>query len=205
MESLPTELAIQILTYALAVHPIPSSILRVSSLWRDVGQSILHKNIQISSLTQLYLFRTSKLSCKPQSFTLRLAGDAVDLTRQLHTSWPPPLYESVGVHNEDMRNRVSMSSGVFGCLRHAFARCSDVEQVRLHLNSHMSDPHIEMIYSALCVIKFVSSRFTDSPFLILCSPRTFEWAGPGPEHHSSTAVRGGELLPSSRPVTDAPH
>ena len=161
MESLPIELAIQILTYGLAVHPVPSSILRVSSRWRDIGQIILHKNIQISSLTQLYLFRTSELSCEPQSFVLRLAGDAVDFTRQVRTSWATPMNESVEVHNEDIRNRVSMSGGIFGCLRHAFAQCPDVEEVHLLLNSHTSDPHIEMIYSALCLIKYVPSRFAD--------------------------------------------
>ena len=155
MESLPIELAIQILTYGIAVHPVPSSILRVSSRWRDIGQTILHKNIQISSLTQLYLFRASKLSCKPRSFALRLPGDAVDFTRQLHAPWATPLDESVEVHNQDIRNRVSVSGGIFGCLRHAFARCQDVEEVHLRLNSHTSDPHIEMIHSALCLIKYV--------------------------------------------------
>lgn len=149
MESLPIELAVQILTYSLAVHPVPSSILRVSSRWRDIGQKILHTNIEISSLTQLYLFRSSTLSCKPRSFALRLVGSAVDFTRQLPTSWATPF-------DEDIRNRVSMSGGIFGCLRRAFAQCLDVEEVHLRLNSHTSDPHIEMIYSAFCLIKYVS-------------------------------------------------
>jgi len=172
MESLPVELVIQILGYSLAVHPVPSSILRVASSWREIGQTILHTNIEISSLTQLYHFRTSKLSCKPRSFALRLAGGAVDFTRQLPTSWTASLDEPVEVHNEDIRNRVSMSGGIFGCLRLAFAHCPDVEAVHLRLNSHTNDPHIEMIYSALCLI----------------NPRIFEWAGPDPEYHWSTAI-----------------
>ena len=195
MESLPIEIVIQILTYGLAVHPVPSSILRVASHWRDIGQTILHTHIEISSLTQLYLFRTSKLSCKPRSFALRLVGGAVDFTRQSPTLWTAPLDESVEVHNEDIRNRVSMSGGIFGCLRFAFFRCPDVEEVHLRLNSHTSDPHIEMIHSALCLVKYVSSRSTDSASLILRSPRKFEWTGPDPEHHWSTAVRRGEFLP----------
>ena len=156
MESLPIELVIQILTYSLAVHPVPSSILRISSRWRDIGQTILHTNIEISSLTQLYLFKTAKLSCPPRSFALRLVGGAVDFTRQSPTSWITQLNEPSEIYNEDIRNRVSMSGGIFGCLRRAFARCLDVEEVYLRLNSHTSDPHIEMIYSALCLIKYVS-------------------------------------------------
>jgi len=156
MDSLPIELVIQILTYGLAVHPVPSSILRVSSRWRDIGQTILHTNIEISSLTQLYLFRASNLSCKPRSFALRLVGSAVDFTRQSPTSWTTPLDESPEVYNEDIRKRVSMSGGIFGCLRRAFAQCLDVEEVYLRLNSHTSDPHIEMIFSAFCLIKYVS-------------------------------------------------
>lgn len=163
MESLPVELVIQILTYSIAVHPIPSSILRVASRWRDIGQTILHTNIEISSLTQLYHFRTSELSCKPRSFALRLAGGAVDFTRQLPTSWTVTSDKSVETHNEDIRSRVSMSGGIFGCLRLAFARCPDVEEVHLRLNSHTSDPHTEMIYSALCLIKYVSLHFGDVP------------------------------------------
>lgn len=156
MESLPIELVIHILTFGLAVHPVPSSILRVSSRWRDIGQTILHTNIEISSLTQLYLFRTSVLSCKPRSFSLHLVGGAPDATRQLPASWTTSLDESLEVHNEDIQNRVSMSDGIFGCLRRAFARCQDVEEVHLRLNSHTSDPHIDMIYNAFCLIKYVS-------------------------------------------------
>jgi len=156
MESLPIELVIQILTFSLAVHPVPSSILRVASRWRDIGQTILHTNIEISSLTQLYLFRTSALSCKPRSFTLHLVSGAVDSTRQSPTPWTTPLDESFEVHNEDILNRVSMSGGIFGCLKRAFAQCLDVEEVHLRLNSHASDPHIDMIYSAFCLIKYVS-------------------------------------------------
>ena len=155
MESLPIELVIQILTSSLAVHPVPSSILRVSSRWRDIGQRILHTNIEISSLTQLYLFRTSALSCKPRSFTLHLAGGAVDFTRQSPTPWTTPLDEPFEAHSEDIRSRVSMSGGIFGCLKRAFALCLDVEEVHLRLNSHAGDPHIDMIYSAFSLIKYV--------------------------------------------------
>jgi hypothetical protein len=197
MEKLPIELVISILSYSLAVHPVPSAILRVATHWRHTGQTILHTNIKISSLTQLYLFRTSNLSCKPRSFTLRLAGGAVDFTRQRQlpaTSWIAPLDELAEVHNEDIRNRVSMSGGIFGCLRLAFARCLDVEEVYLRLNSHTSDPHIEMIYSALCLIKCVFVALRPLP-LTLRSPRVFEWAGPNPEYHWSTAVRREQILP----------
>jgi len=65
-----------------------------------------------------------------------------------------------------------MSGGIFGCLRRAFALCLDVEEVHLRLNSHASDPHIDMIYSAFCLI----------------NPRIFKWAGPDSEHHWSTAI-----------------
>ena len=156
MDHLPVELLIHILSYALDVHPIPSNILCVNSIWNKILTPILHANIRLSSHSQLYLFgKTARLCRTPKRFSLHLSGGPVHFTGRAREG----ALEYANSTEEDMgkmdwiRARIVDAGGIWGCLRAALLRCPSVEMVALQLHSFVSDPYLNVITAALSTIK----------------------------------------------------
>jgi hypothetical protein len=161
MTRLPVELQIHILVIAMENHGIPSSILRVNRSWRDVLTPLLHLNIRLQTLTQLYLFSTTASLVKPpNTFSLRLLGgfslvhftgsdhaDEGTLSSRMHD----PMHKPGDIRGVKMK--IVDMGGVWGCLKEALKRCTTVETVTLRLHSFVSDPNLTRITSSLSVIK----------------------------------------------------
>ena len=175
--SLPTELLIDILTFALLLHPRPADILRTSSQIFTLAFHILYAHLHFTSTQQLVLFLSTF-----EDHSLRCAPRSIDC---------------------DIDVVKNATRDIFQLMRSLFTRCSAVptaevddqgrlvvDLLRLRMNSHAQDPNIYMVYEALSRIKYVArvglevSSLT-SPF---DSPRRFTWVGPAPPHHFSIAV-----------------
>ncbi|KAK0220917.1 hypothetical protein EDD85DRAFT_266769 [Armillaria nabsnona] len=132
--SLPVEVLTEILTYALAVHPIPADILCAQSLFRDIGLQILHQNLCFRSSLQLHRFisclRTSSLACAPQTLTLDIAGGAS---------------ESVFPSLDSVFTQISLDAA---CRKDTHGRVM-LNGLHLILHSHMRDENLHMVYVAL--------------------------------------------------------
>ncbi|KAH9915754.1 uncharacterized protein B0H18DRAFT_1040308 [Fomitopsis serialis] len=160
---LPSELCIDILSYALYEHPNPSDVLCITPVFFTLGTRILHTNLRFRAVRQLALFGaaqevsgTYKLACAPRTLSVILPGGTA-------------------------------SSDVFLCLAGALRRCRaaldnrnegkssgdrvPLDTLQLCLHSHMRT-NVQHIYDAL----------------VLADPRTFIWMGPDPPHHFSTAI-----------------
>lgn len=157
--SLPTELLIDILTFALPLHPGPADILRTSSQIFTLAFHILYTHLRFTSTRQLALFLSTF-----EDHSLRCAPRSIDC--------------DIDVEN-------NATSDVFQLMCSLFTRCSAVptaevddegrlvvDLLRLRMNSHAQDPNIYMVYEALSQI----------------NPRRFTWVGPAPPHHFSIAI-----------------
>lgn len=138
--SLPVEVLTEILTYALAVHPIPADILCAQSLFRDIGLQILHQNLCFRSSLQLHRFisclRTSSLACAPLTLTLDIAGGAS---------------ESVFPSLNSVFTQISLDAA---CRKDTHGRVM-LNGLHLILHSHMRDENLHMVYVALSKAKYV--------------------------------------------------
>jgi hypothetical protein len=161
MESLPIEIMLQVLSYALVVHPRPSSILCVNTSWRDASQPILHSRIRLKTLTQLYLFGTSARLCRaPKSFALLLPGAADSPINNGRTGAVAGVVRPAeNLRYEDQKQtiltKVIDNGGIWGCLERALILCPTVDRVYLRLHSYINDPNLGLLFKAFCVIKYV--------------------------------------------------
>ncbi|PBK63246.1 hypothetical protein ARMSODRAFT_1024268 [Armillaria solidipes] len=132
--SLPVEVLTEILTYALAVHPIPADILCAQSLFRYIGLQILHQDLCFRSSLQLHRFisclRTSSLACAPLTLTLDIAGGAS---------------ESVFPSLDSVFTQISLDAA---CRKDTQGRVM-LNGLHLILHSHMRDENLHMVYVAL--------------------------------------------------------
>jgi hypothetical protein len=141
--SLPTELLIDILTFALPLHPRPADILRTSSQIFTLAFHILYTHLRFTSTRQLALFLSTF-----EDHSFRCAPRSIDC--------------DIDVVNNATRD-------VFQLMRSLFTRCSAVptaevdnqgrlvvDLLRLRMNSHAHDPNIYMVYEALSQIKYVA-------------------------------------------------
>lgn len=147
---------IYILSIAMDVHPIPSSVLCVNSTWYKTLAPILHSHIHLASHLQLYSFsRTAKLCRPPKRFSLILSGGPVHFIGRARDLTPESPYDTEDGSEIRIRvmERILDAGGIWGCLRSAFLLCPDCEIVTLRLHSFISDPHLDLITAALSVIK----------------------------------------------------
>ena len=141
--SLPTELLVDILTFALPLHPRPADILRTSSQIFTLACHILYTHLRFTSTRQLVLFLSTF-----EDHSLRCAPRSIDC--------------DIDVVNNATRD-------VFQLMRSLFIRCSAVptaevdgqgrlvvDLLRLRMNSHAQDSNIYMVYEALSQIKYVA-------------------------------------------------
>lgn len=93
---LPTELLIQVLHVATAVHPIPAHVLVLNKFIYSIAAPILYRHVYLPSLSAIARFPTviwgSETVGKPSTITVNLAGAEVgrgvfrDLLRLLSTT-----------------------------------------------------------------------------------------------------------------------
>ncbi|KAF8512730.1 hypothetical protein BU17DRAFT_53891 [Hysterangium stoloniferum] len=174
--TLPYDLAEHIIELSLSIHPIPSSIARVSSTWAEIALPLLHERIHLTSLDRLRLFATHSRS--KSNSGADVDGEHV---RPLRCS-------ARGREVEIRLPGGTPSHGMWAMIQRALARCQydaralasncktrccrGVRELRLCLHSHMNDPNLSLVYPALSQI----------------NPQVFTWKGPDPEHHFSTAI-----------------
>ena len=141
---LPIELISDILALALSQHPNPSDILRVNKHFLDICEPILYAHLHFTSTHKLSQFvqrwnRLSITACSfPRTLSVSLAGGAVDL----HFFYR-------------LRNVLRTCSS--WNRNHGLQVSLDVLSLCLH--SHSRDPHLELIYEALSLAKYVSSPY----------------------------------------------
>ncbi len=174
---LPVEVLIEILLYAIPIHPEVTSILCTSSLFLLVSRNILHQSLHFRSVSQLAKFaealRVSLLACSPRNIAVDIAGGAsgaifpaLDATLERICSDPAAKMTDTGT-----------------------GRRLELDHLRLVVNSHIGDPHPEKVFDALNRVKYVDRCFQDGDHSIdNYSPARFLWTGPDPPHHFSTAV-----------------
>lgn len=160
MNKLPPELSQHILKIALDVHPVPSNILRVNKDWNEYLTPVLHGNIRLYTLTQLYRFiTTGRLTEMPKSFSIRLAG-GFSLVHFTGTAKDEGTLEA-GIHDtadkpDDLKvikMKILDKGGIWGCLKEALLKCNRVESVVLQMHSFVSDPNLPRITNCLGIIK----------------------------------------------------
>ncbi|KAH7882900.1 hypothetical protein F5I97DRAFT_146666 [Phlebopus sp. FC_14] len=159
LTDLPDEVLLHIVALALNGATVPSDILRVCRLLHDIGLECLYTNLRFSASTQLYLFSLSPTPALP----VAPRSITVDLA---------------GKHAE---------FHLFGYLRDAFLKCRQqcaaagkldqsgrvpLRFLCLRMHSYSKDTMLQLFEEALGAI----------------SPEAFEWTGPDPDHHFSTAI-----------------
>ncbi|KAF9022204.1 hypothetical protein BDZ89DRAFT_209949 [Hymenopellis radicata] len=156
----PVEVLIEILLYAIPIHPEVTSILCTSSLFLLVSRNILHQSLHFRSVSQLAKFaealRVSSLACSPRNIAVDIAGGASGAIF-------PALDATLERICSDPAARMT-DSGT--------GRRLELDHLRLVVNSHIGDPHPEKVFDALNRV----------------NPARFLWTGPDPPHHFSTAI-----------------
>ncbi|CAA7266245.1 unnamed protein product [Cyclocybe aegerita] len=162
MALLPPEIVQEIVEMSLLSSRSPMALLTSCSAFRDIVQQILYAGITFTSRAQL------------RSFTMTYCRTPVPYA---------PRAIAVHITNDDFSNIVfsDFSTLVSTCFWSAsygpkVSRDQNgrlvLDLLLLRLYSHMYDPGIERIYSALSQI----------------NPRRFIWTGPDPPHHFSIAI-----------------
>ncbi|KAG7442862.1 uncharacterized protein BT62DRAFT_904891 [Guyanagaster necrorhizus] len=132
--SLPVEVVTEILTFAIAVHPIPANILCAHTLFRHIGLQTLHQSLCFRSSLQLRRFihylRASPLACTPLTLTLDIAGGAS---------------ESIFPTLDSAFTQISLDAA---CRKDPKGRVM-LNKLHLILHSHMRDDNLHMVYVAL--------------------------------------------------------
>ncbi|KAF8839703.1 hypothetical protein BDN67DRAFT_969646 [Paxillus ammoniavirescens] len=158
---LPGEILSLILQTAVADAAIPSDILRVCQLFHDVGTECLYTHLRFTAPKQLQLFAMTRA---PETPLIVPRSVTVDLTGK-----------------QDFY--------VFRCLHDAFIKCkwladealarreggdgdARMKRISLRMHSYARDTEVELLAEGLCAV----------------SPDAFEWTGPDPDHHFSTAI-----------------
>ncbi|KAI0634001.1 hypothetical protein C8Q77DRAFT_1055648 [Trametes polyzona] len=171
----PVELLRLILVFALDDHPAPSNVLRVSRVFHELGQPVLHARLRFHSIQQLIRFSEdiSPLACAPKSLSVSLAGGTADFEvfKHLAAALGRCRRTLVRMRSDRARGRAGHENGP---PERAEGEITQVplELLSLRLHSHTNNPHLGYVYEALS----------------LANPKTFVWMGPDPEHHFSTAI-----------------
>ncbi|ESK88670.1 hypothetical protein Moror_3073 [Moniliophthora roreri MCA 2997] len=185
---LPAEILVEILSYVIHLDTI--NVLLTSHLFYSIGQNILHHDLTFNSIAQIHRFtenlanrvhanvllnkkelaraRNGYLVCYPRSLCLDVAGGAswvrLPDSRNLVVSTWPALQNALKAILNDLEHQSSLMAG-------QELRRLKVETVRFRLNSHTNDTNY-IIYDALSQL----------------DTQSFEWTGPDPPHHFSTAI-----------------
>jgi len=135
---LPSEIVREILSFALPFRDTRLSLLTTCSLFCDVSQSILYTHLHFTSRSQLSSFigvySTSRchVSHAPHSIELDIPGGGPNLFFDLYSLFSQCFCE---IAERDELGRLILDS------------------LQLRTDSHAFDPRIEMIYSALSLIR----------------------------------------------------
>ena len=141
----PNELLTELLTFALASHPISSNILRVNSRFCTIGQLILHTHIRFRHLSQVAEFAggISPLACPPRSLTVEIpAGTGASSTDAVFSvfRYLIPVLRRCGAQSAE-----TSPTGQLVQL--------PLNLLELDLNTHVRDLHLRYVYDALSLTK----------------------------------------------------
>lgn len=135
---LPSEIVREILSFALPFRDTRLSLLTTCALFCDVSQSILYSHLHFASRSQLSSFigvySTSRCHVPhaPRSIELDIAGGGPNLFLDLYSLFSQCFCD---IAERDELGRLVLDS------------------LQLRMDSHAFDPRIEMIYSALSLIR----------------------------------------------------
>jgi len=136
--ALPPEIIREILSFALPFRDTRSNLLTTSSLFCDISQSILYTHLhftsrpQLSSFIGVYGTSGCHVSYAPRSVKLDIAGVGSNLFLDLYSLFSQCFCNVV---ERDEMGRLILDS------------------LQLRMDSHVFDPRLEMIYSALSLIR----------------------------------------------------
>ncbi|KAF8128878.1 hypothetical protein EV363DRAFT_1170033, partial [Boletus edulis] len=157
--SLPHEIVVAILQIALDATVVPSDVLCVCRLFRDLGTDHLYTHLKFTSAHQLRQFGHSEGPSPP----IGPRSLAVDLAGRAQRGVLRDLCDAL----IKCRQLASVAEGS------ETSRDMRLKRVRLRMYSYASDLEaVDVLQQGLQAI----------------SPDTFEWTGPDPEHHFSTAI-----------------
>lgn len=137
---LPYEILLRIASIYLEEIPRkPLNLILVDSIFRDVGQCILHENLRFHSRSQMKMFHnTTRLGYIPRTLSIELAGGASDRT----------IFESLLAL---LRHIIAVAPKRLGSLEDS--RRLVLQRAKLRLNSYMLDLNPGYIYQALALLE----------------------------------------------------
>lgn len=145
MVYLPPEILHEILSYTLLntrKRSLPVAPLLTCSLFRDISSRIVYSNLRFTSRHQLSSFiatyRTLPVPHAPRSVDIDITNDSSNVLF-------PDIY--------------ALFSDCFSLIKDDTVKDEDgrlsLETLRLCTHSHAFDPHIEMVYLSLSLVKYV--------------------------------------------------
>ncbi|KAF9242285.1 hypothetical protein BU15DRAFT_44183 [Melanogaster broomeanus] len=157
---LPSEILGIIFQAALDNAAVPSNVLRVCQLFHHMGTECLYTHLRFTTPEQLHLFAISRAPTKPHIVPRSVT---VDLT---------------GKQDRD----------VFLCLYQTLKKCEWLA-MKARIPDAIEDPRLKRL--SLRMHSYTTGNkaielLADG--LRAVSPDTFEWTGPDPDHHFSTAI-----------------
>ncbi|KAH8101761.1 hypothetical protein BXZ70DRAFT_1017673 [Cristinia sonorae] len=177
ISSLPPELIAAILGPALSVHPNPSRILRVSSLFHTIGYPILYSHLYFRHIPQIirFAYRSAPPACPPRTITVNFSGTS-----------SARLAPVTNRENAQALGTMLGFESMFRFLAVVFELCGaqsaegsgraaqvELEALELRVNTHARDLNMRYVYEALS----------------LANPKRFMWGGTDDlKHHFSIAI-----------------
>ncbi|KZO99268.1 hypothetical protein CALVIDRAFT_495535 [Calocera viscosa TUFC12733] len=135
MDTLPPELLMDILHWCLLDRTCSIQVLSVCRAWHDFGLSLLHRNLEFRSQSQLQLFlqQCPSLRTPPRSISISLAGASIRPQTQI--------FRTIGAVWQKSQSE-------------------SLQQVDLCLNSHSLDPCPSLIGEAMMSIDPTAFRWS---------------------------------------------
>jgi len=165
---LPAEILCQILKTSLCNLVSPAVLMTTCSIFRVIAERILYTQLYFKSKAQLCsfisIYRSQTAPHAPRTIEVVITGEESQLVfTDLFALFSDCLSLPLDGAERDELGRISLD---LLCLR---------------LNSHAFDKRIEMIYSALSLIKCVDIHsFLEQLFMIIAQPSSFHLDGCGP-------------------------
>ncbi|KIJ59884.1 hypothetical protein HYDPIDRAFT_32759 [Hydnomerulius pinastri MD-312] len=156
---LPTEILHRIIAKAVDEAVIPSNILGVCQLFHDLGTECLYTHLRFTAPSQLQLFSKSYA---PKDPIVVPRSVTVDLAGAQESHIFQYLHDTLRICQA-----LSEEGG-----RSDDAGRAQLERLCLRMNSYTSDTTMDLLSEGLLAI----------------SVEAFEWTGPDPDHHFSTAI-----------------
>jgi hypothetical protein len=150
LQSMPTELLIQILSLSLQQNSKPLAILLVHSTFYNIALQELHQHLRFYTVTRLERFTKCdlKLSYSPKSIDVQLPGGVFDSNLFVYLR---EIFTRCGSIQGALCSQ-QLASATATTVTPSKSSC-DVQTLNLRLNSHNGDPNISKLREAFSVVK----------------------------------------------------